>query len=383
VDSKKALFSGLFIYLSAIVAGILTAVQRLPQLPDDIASLKRLVIEQRDVLASLTATVLSREVEIEKLKLELACLKRLQYGRSSEKLTTQISQLELKLEELETRASENACAAVKSVACDEPQERAKPARRPLPEHLPRETIIHGEACRCSECGGELRVLGEDVAEILEYVPSRFKVIRHVRPKLSCAMCSKIIQSPAPSRPIVRGLAGPGLLAHVLVSKYADHLPLYRQAEIYAREGVELGRSTLADWVGQSSALLAPLVAALRRYVLSAEKLHADDTPVPVLSPGRGRTKQGRLWSYVRDDRRPETMRHRRCGLPIRPIAKAYIRASISPLFAVSCKRTATRASMGFMTARKHRCRKRRAGHTFGENSTILCKRCTRPWPKKR
>jgi len=218
VDSKKALFSGLFIYLSAIVAGILTAVQRLPQLPDDIASLKRLVIEQRDVLASLTATVLSREVEIEKLKLELACLKRLQYGRSSEKLTTQISQLELKLEELETRASENACAAVKSVACDEPQERAKPARRPLPEHLPRETIIHGEACRCSECGGELRVLGEDVAEILEYVPSRFKVIRHVRPKLSCAMCSKIIQSPAPSRPIVRGLAGPGLLAHVLVSK---------------------------------------------------------------------------------------------------------------------------------------------------------------------
>ena len=130
----------------------------------------------------------------------------------------------------------------------------------------------------------------------------FKVIRHVRPKLSCTGCERIVQAPAPSRPIERGLAGPGLLAHVLVAKYCDHQPLYRQAEMYAREGVELERSTLADWVGGTSRLLEPLVEALRRHVVSARKLHADDTPVPVLAPGNGKTKTGRLWTYVRDDR---------------------------------------------------------------------------------
>jgi transposase len=148
----------------------------------------------------------------------------------------------------------------------------------------------------------LSKLGEDVSEVLEYVPARFKVIRHVRPKLSCTKCDAIVQAQAPSRPIERGLAGPGLLAHVLVSKYADHLPLYRQAEIYAREGVELERSTLADWVGATSELLKPLHEALRRYAMSGHKLHADDTPVPVLAPGAGKTKLGRLWTYVRDDR---------------------------------------------------------------------------------
>jgi transposase len=155
---------------------------------------------------------------------------------------------------------------------------------------------------CPSCGGALSKLGEDVSEVLEYVPALFKVIRHVRPKLSCTKCDAIVQAEAPSRPIERGLAGPGLLAHVLVSKYADHLPLYRQAEIYAREGVELERSTLADWVGGTSELLQPLQEALRQYVMSGRKLHADDTPVPVLAPGNGKTKLGRLWTYVRDDR---------------------------------------------------------------------------------
>lgn len=262
------------------------------ELPDDIESLKRLVIEQQ-------ALLLSREVEIEKLKIELARLKRLRYGRSSEKLDERIAQLELVLEELE--ASEAQLAPLKTtLAPAEPTSR--PIRRPLPEHLPRETVTHQQQCACPECGGALRPLGEDVSEVLEYVPGRFRVIRHVRPKLSCGRCSTVVQSPAPSRPIAKGLAGSGLLAHVLVSKYCDHLPLYRQSEIYAREGVELARSTLADWVGESSALLAPLVEALQRQVLSADKVHADDTPVPVLQPGRGTTKQGRLWAYVRDDR---------------------------------------------------------------------------------
>lgn len=260
-------------------------------LPDDIESLQRLVIEQR-------AALLSRDVEIEKLKIELARLKRMQFGRSSEQLDQTIAQLELSLEELEASESELKAPLVHLPAV----ERAKPARRPLPESLPRETLVHEAPCNCPACGGLLRAMGEDVAEVLEYVPSRFKVIQHVRPKFSCASCQQIVQAPAPERPIARGLAGPGLLAHVLVSKYCDHLPLHRQTQIYAREGVELDRSTLADWVGQSSALLRPLVEALRVHVLSGNKLHADDTPVPVLCPGRGTTKQGRLWTYVRDDR---------------------------------------------------------------------------------
>jgi transposase len=173
----------------------------------------------------------------------------------------------------------------------------------LPEHLPRQIHKHEpKETVCPDCGGQLRLLGEDISEMLEYRPARFQVIRHVRPKLSCNVCDRIVQAAAPTRPIARGLAGPGLLAHVLVSKYADHCPLYRQSEIYAREGVDLERSTLADWVGATSALLDPLVEALRRYVFDSSKLHADDTPVPVLAPGMGKTKTGRLWTYVRDDR---------------------------------------------------------------------------------
>jgi transposase len=220
------------------------------------------------------------------------------FGAKSEKVTREIEQLELKLEELETRQSErSATTAAVTYATN------KPRRRPLPEHLPREVHTHlPQQDSCSECGGELRKLGEDISEMLEYTPASFKVIRHVRPKLSCTKCDVIVEAPAPSRPIERGLAGPGLLAHVLVSKYADHLPLYRQSEIYARVGIELDRSTLADWVGASSHLLAPLVDAVRKHVLAASKLHADDTPVPVLAPGMGKTKTARLWTYVRDDR---------------------------------------------------------------------------------
>ena len=179
----------------------------------------------------------------------------------------------------------------------------RPARKPLPAHLLRETKVYAPPQEaCPACGGVLRPLGEDVSEVLEYTPARFHVVRHIRPKLSCSGCDQIVQVRAPSRPIEQGLAGPGLLAHVLVSKYADHLPLYRQSEIYARSGVELERSTLADWVAGASRLLTPLVEALRLYVMAASKLHADDTPVPVLAPGQGQTKTGRLWTYVRDGR---------------------------------------------------------------------------------
>lgn len=262
-------------------------------LPDDVESLKSLVIAQR-------ALILDRDLLIGKLRMQLAQLKRMQFGRSSEQLDTQIAQLELTLEELEVSDTQMTMAA--NLPDAGRPERARPARRPLPPHLPREPLTHAAACACPGCGGELRPIGEDVAEVLELVPARFKVIRHVRPKFSCTVCQSLVQAQAPSRPIARGMAGPALLAHVLVSKYADHLPLYRQSEIFARDGVELDRSTLADWVGQCSALLAPLVEALKDHVLTGSKLHGDDTPVPVLCPGKGTTKQGRLWTYVRDDR---------------------------------------------------------------------------------
>jgi transposase len=201
----------------------------------------------------------------------------MQFGRKSEKLDKQVEHLELRLEDLEANQTTQ-------TSCEQA------------------TLQPAEARGVSDCGGQLRLLGEDVSEILEYAPARFKVIRQVRPKLSCGGCEHIVQEPAPSRPIDRGLAGPGLLAHVLVAKYADHLPLYRQSEIYEREGIELDRSTLADWVGGASRVLAPFVEATRRYMLDTAKLHGDDIPMPVLAPGRGRTKTARLWTYVRDDR---------------------------------------------------------------------------------
>ena len=262
-------------------------------LPDDIEALKRLVMEQR-------AALLNRDLLIEKLKIQLARSQRQRFGRSSEALDAEIAQLSLTIEELET--SQATLAALTPLAAEPASEPRKPARRPLPESLPRESIVHEAPCQCPGCGGALRPAGEDASEMIEWVPSHLKVIRHVRPKYACDRCEKIVQAPAPSRPIARGLAGPGLLAHVLVSKYVDHLPLYRQCQMYARDGIELERSTLADWVGGAHALIAPLTEALGRYVMRAEKLHADDTPVPVLCPGRKSTRQGRLWTYVRDDR---------------------------------------------------------------------------------
>ncbi len=258
-------------------------------IPEDVDALKAQVLAQQSLLSE-------RAVENEHLKLVIAKLQRLQFGRRSEKLDREIEQLELRLEELQVSA-----VPVTPHTIEKPAAQA-PVRRPLPEHLPRTRVEHTPACACPDCGAAMRKIGEDVAEVLDYVPARFRVIQHVRPKLACSACERIVQVGAPSRPIARGIAGAGLLAHVLVSKYADHLPLYRQAQIYAREGVEIERSTMAEWVAGCFRLLDPLVEALGRYVMSTGKLHADDTPVPVLDPGRGRTKTGRLWTYVRDDR---------------------------------------------------------------------------------
>ena len=267
-------------------------------LPNDVEALKGIILARSAKLEVAEALVISQKLELEKLRFEIAYLKRMKYGRSSEQLDGELLQMQLSIEDLEASLAEKPLE-VRPTPKESPE---KPARRPLPGELPREEIVHENPCACPDCGGKLRPLGEDVSEMLEYVPSHFKVIRHVRPKLSCGSCQRIVQPLAPSRPIERGIAGPGLLAHVLVSKYCDHLPLYRQSQIYAREGIDLDRSTLADWVGGASALLDPLVRAIGRYALTTYKIHGDDTPVPVLFPGRGTTKQGRLWTYVRDDR---------------------------------------------------------------------------------
>jgi transposase len=275
-------------------------------LPDldqlDNEALKRLVIERHeqhvDALSSQTQ-------QIEHLKLVIEKYRRMIFGRKSEKAVAQLEQFELQIEELETAQAADAAELTRTEATPSSTETAgqRPSRKPLPDHLPREVVTHHPAqdC-CPDCGGALRNFGEDVAEMLEYIPANFKVVRHVRPKFACRQCERVVEAPAPARTIERGLAGPGLLAHVLVAKYADHCPLYRQSEIYAREGVELDRSTLAGWVGATSELLTPLVDALGKHVLSARKIHADDTPVPVLAPGNGKTKTGRLWTYVRDER---------------------------------------------------------------------------------
>ncbi len=279
------------------MSGTSSSLPDLHQLDSD--ALRTLILSQHEQILLKEEQLASRDAEIEQLKLLIAKLRRMQFGRKSEKVEQQIEQLQLRLDELEASRAERAS----SPATPETHRTTKPVRRPLPEHLPRETRqILPKPTACPDCGGELKRLGEDVSEMLEWVPASFKVIRQVRPKLACGRCDKIVQAEAPSRPIARGRAGPGLLAHVLVSKYCDHLPLYRQEEIYEREGVELDRATLADWVGSASGLLQPLVEALRHHVLSATKLHADDTPVPVLAPGLGKTKLGRLWTYVRDDR---------------------------------------------------------------------------------
>lgn len=267
-----------------------------PTEPHTIEGLLR-VIEVRDgELAVL-------RLMVDKLKLQLLRRVHAQFGTSSEQLQANLID--------EQALPVTACkpAGTKAEAANTPT-----IDRSLPAHLPREAQVHrpgtnaahhdaaGQPCGCTACGGRLRQIGQDVSEQLEYVPAHFKVIRHVRPKLACVRCQCIFQADAASRPIARGLAAAGLLAHVLVSKYCDHLPLYRQSGIYARSGVQIDRSTMAGWVDHSERLLAPLVAALGRYTLAAAKLHADDTPVPVLAPGQGKARTARLWVYVRDDR---------------------------------------------------------------------------------
>lgn len=262
--------------------------------------------QMRQELAARNSELYAKALHIEKLKMPLAVMRRARFGRSSEQLDVAIDQMELLLGDLEEGQVAEAVPSDQLPALPglpAQRERLQPVRRPLLAHLPRERVEHAAACVCPACGGSnLTCIGTDEREVLEYVPSHLKVLVHARPKLSCRDCETIMQPLMPWLPIARGLPGSGLLAHVLAAKYCDHLPLHRQSVIYARDGVELERSTLAGWVGQMTVLLSPLAEAIADHVRQGEALHADDTPVPVLDPGRGRTKTGRLWVAVRDER---------------------------------------------------------------------------------
>jgi transposase len=266
-------------------------------LPNDIETLKAMLLAER-------AEAKARALLIEQMKFTIAKLRHERFGQSSERGAL-LEQLELQLADMEEDASEAEAQAQVAAAAStkikvESFERKRPARRPFPEHLPRERVVHPSPSACPCCGGVLHKLGEDVTEALELIPRQWKVIQHVREKFSCRSCEAITQPPAPSHPIARGRAGPGLLAHILFAKYGLHLPLNRQSVTYAREGVELDVSTLADWVGAAAVTLTPLISLIRAHVFAAERIHADDTTVPVLA--KGKTRTGRLWTYVRDDR---------------------------------------------------------------------------------
>ena len=261
------------------------------QLPDDPAALK-------DLIAVLAAELKNRDMKIADLQNRLAGLNRYRFGSMSESL----DQLQLRFENEEIAVAAGLKLEPRSEPGSPEADKDKPRRRPLPDHLQRREAVLSPGDDCAHCGGALKRVGEDVTEELEYRPGRFVVNRIVRPRMACAACERFTQAPLPSRPIERGRPGPGLLAHVLVSKYADHLPLYRQSQIYEREGVELERSTMADWVGRSTRLLEPLADAIGRHVLRGQAIFADDTPVKLLSPGLKKTKTARVWAYVRDER---------------------------------------------------------------------------------
>jgi transposase len=287
-------------------------------LPDDVAALRAALLAEQAKLIDATSRALRVEAElalararasddaalIAHQQLQIAKLRRELYGQRSERHVRLLEQMELGLEELESSATEDEIAAERAAARTTNVvafTRRRPSRQPFPEHLPRERVVVPAPTHCLCCGGaRLRKLGEDVTDTLEVIPRRWQVIRTVREKFSCRDCEAISQPPAPFHVTPRGWAGPSLLAMMVFEKFGQHQPLNRQAERYAREGVPLSLSTLADQVGACCAVLAPLLRRLEAHVFAAARLHGDDTPVPVLA--RGKTETGRLWTYVRDDR---------------------------------------------------------------------------------
>ncbi len=264
----------------------------------------------------MSATLQAHDQLIQTLRLRIAKLKKQVFGKSSEKIEREIEQLELALEDLQVAAAEGSDAChdesddvEDGPAAESSSSTAKPRRRPrVSESTPRERRELDPGETCPDCGGDLRVVGEDVSELLEMISAQLKVIEIARVKKSCRRCERMVQSPAPSRPIPGSMAGPSLLAHVLVSKFDDHIPLYRQNEIFARMGADIPDTTLVDWCGRAMKVLEPVIARIEADIMASDLLHADDTPIRVLdrsrrSAGLGKgVKKGRIWAYIRDQR---------------------------------------------------------------------------------
>lgn len=262
---------------------------------------------ERADAAQLKARLTTALLEIERIKLQLAVLRRQRYGQSSERLDHDIDQLEMQLEDLEADCSEQiaATAGIADPSLDPKPRRQPSSRKPLPAHLPREVVVHEPeiACVCGSCDpARLARLGETTTEVLEKIPARLKVIQHVRPKYACRLCEKVFQAPVPALPIEKGRPGPGLLAHVAVSKYGDGIPLYRQSGILAREGVEIDRATMAEWIGHVAWWLRPLAELIGSTVMAGSVVWTDDTPIRTLAPGTGKTRLARFWCYAVDPR---------------------------------------------------------------------------------
>ncbi|MBC7285625.1 IS66 family transposase, partial [Hoeflea sp.] len=276
--------------------------------------LQAMIAELQAQNAKLTTTLRAHDLVVQALRLQIAKLKKQAFGKSSEKIEREIAQLELALEDMLVSVAQQGLVASDrddpdAVAPADASSRSRPSRRPrVSADTPRQRQELDPGSTCPDCGGDLRLVGEGVSEIIEMITAKLKVIEVARPKKSCRCCEKMVQVPAPSRPIPGSMAGASLLAYVLVSKFDDHLPLYRQNEILARMGADIPRSTLADWCGHSMRILQPVIDRIEASVLDSDILHADDTPIRVLAPerrakgiGKG-VKQGRIWAYVCDQR---------------------------------------------------------------------------------
>lgn len=284
-------------------------------LPEDTALLKAKIAELQAENEKLTTTLRAHDLVVQTLRLQIAKLKKQAFGKSSEKVRREIEQLELALEDLLVTASEQGLGQSEGdevpapASAEEGSSDARSRRRPrVSADTPRERRELDPGSTCRDCGGELRLVGEDLSEIIEMITAKLKVVEVARPKKSCRCCEKMVQVPAPSRPIPGSMAGSSLLAYILVSKFDDQLPLYHQQEIFARMGADIPRSTLGDWCGRAMRMLLPVIDRIEASVLSSEILHADDTPIRVLAPerrvkgiGKG-VKQGRIWGYVCDQR---------------------------------------------------------------------------------
>ena len=288
------------------------------QLPDDIAELKRLLLAKDAELSAASSELAAAknglvitQLTIEKLKAQIAKFRREKFGASSERVDRALEQLELALEEAEAAKAEAVASQPQEPeapmpvpagsAPTESEPATKKKRRQLPPEFPRRDVVHRPPAVCKRCGGtDLRDVSESVTEVLRYVPGHFEVDRHVRPACSCRKCEAMMQAPMPELPIPRGMVDASFLGHIVISKFCDHIPLYRLAEICARRRLEIDRGQLAEWLGHVAWLLAPLVELIAAHIMAGHVLHCDDTPVPVLAPGRGKTKTGRLWVHVGD-----------------------------------------------------------------------------------